>query len=190
MKRNGGSCAKLGNLMTSQLYCDITHAVMQWIFALYKYDAISNIILNTLCHALLSNYYALVAINAGSSLYLYWVIRLILLLWSSKNLRTMEIISQDIDLGPDGMIPLEIRFLHDPTATEGFVGCALSSTVFRFFRTSVIALKWYSICLATPHMAKTCLVHFVSAFGYYWCMKLYEYLININSLGDSYCYWK
>ncbi len=42
---------------------------------------------------------------------------------------------QRIDLGPEGMIPLEIRFLHDPTATEGFVGCALSSTVFRFFKT-------------------------------------------------------
>nr|XP_002126964.1 methanethiol oxidase [Ciona intestinalis] len=42
---------------------------------------------------------------------------------------------QDIDLGPNGMIPLEIRFLHDPSATEGFVGCALSSTVFRFFKT-------------------------------------------------------
>lgn len=41
---------------------------------------------------------------------------------------------QEIDLGSDGMIPLEIRFLHDPTATEGFVGCALSSSVFRFFR--------------------------------------------------------
>lgn len=41
---------------------------------------------------------------------------------------------QTIDLGPEGWIPLEIRFLHDPEATEGFVGCALSSTVFRFFK--------------------------------------------------------
>nr|XP_039265908.1 methanethiol oxidase-like [Styela clava] len=46
---------------------------------------------------------------------------------------THELI-QDIDLGPDGKIPLEIRFLHDPSATQGFVGCALSSTVFRFFK--------------------------------------------------------
>uniref|UniRef100_A0A4W5JZR4 Methanethiol oxidase n=1 Tax=Hucho hucho TaxID=62062 RepID=A0A4W5JZR4_9TELE len=30
---------------------------------------------------------------------------------------------------------LEIRFLHDPTATEGYVGCALQGTVFRFYRT-------------------------------------------------------
>jgi len=43
-------------------------------------------------------------------------------------------IIQTIDLGPEGWIPLEIRFLHDPNALEGFVGCALSSTVFRFFR--------------------------------------------------------
>eukprot|EP00794_Sanderia_malayensis_P019487 gene19487-21412_t len=39
-----------------------------------------------------------------------------------------------IDLGDDGQIPLEIRFLHDPDATEGYVGCALSSTVFRFYK--------------------------------------------------------
>jgi len=44
---------------------------------------------------------------------------------------------QDIDLGPEGQIPLEIRFLHNPNATEGFVGCALSSTVFRFYKTEV-----------------------------------------------------
>jgi selenium-binding protein 1 len=43
-------------------------------------------------------------------------------------------IIQTIDLGPEGWIPLEIRFLHDPEATEGFVGCALSSSVFRFYR--------------------------------------------------------
>ena len=45
--------------------------------------------------------------------------------------------TQAIDLGPDGMIPLEVRFLHNPDATEGFVGCALSSTVFRFFKKPV-----------------------------------------------------
>ncbi|XP_072020984.1 methanethiol oxidase-like [Amphiura filiformis] len=41
---------------------------------------------------------------------------------------------QTIDMGPEGMIPLEIRFLHNPMATEGFVGCALSSNIFRFYR--------------------------------------------------------
>ncbi|XP_065064075.1 methanethiol oxidase-like [Rhopilema esculentum] len=41
---------------------------------------------------------------------------------------------QRIDLGDEGQIPLEVRFLHDPNETQGFVGCALSSTVFRFFK--------------------------------------------------------
>lgn len=42
---------------------------------------------------------------------------------------------QTLDLGDDGAIPLEIRFLHDPDATEGYVGCALRSVVFRFYKT-------------------------------------------------------
>jgi selenium-binding protein 1 len=41
---------------------------------------------------------------------------------------------QDLDLGPDGMIPLEIRWLHDPDADQGFVGAALSSTMWRVHR--------------------------------------------------------
>ncbi|XP_027717373.1 methanethiol oxidase [Vombatus ursinus] len=35
----------------------------------------------------------------------------------------------------DGLIPLEIRFLHDPAACQGFVGCALSSNIQRFYKT-------------------------------------------------------
>jgi len=46
--------------------------------------------------------------------------------WSTRKLR------QTIDLGQDGMIPLEIRFAHEPTATYGFVGAALSSNVIKF----------------------------------------------------------
>ena len=42
---------------------------------------------------------------------------------------------QKIDLGPEGVMPLEIRFLHDPKATEGFVGCALFANLYRFYRT-------------------------------------------------------
>ena len=45
--------------------------------------------------------------------------------WTSGELK------QKIDLGMDGVMPLEIRFLHDPKATEGFVGCALFANVFR-----------------------------------------------------------
>ena len=34
-----------------------------------------------------------------------------------------------IDLGNDGLIPLETRFLHNPTKPHGFVGAALSYSI-------------------------------------------------------------
>jgi selenium-binding protein 1 len=43
---------------------------------------------------------------------------------------------QSVDLGENGMIPLEVRWLHDPDAEEGFVGAALSSTMWRWFRSN------------------------------------------------------
>ncbi|XP_078525149.1 methanethiol oxidase-like [Lissotriton helveticus] len=42
---------------------------------------------------------------------------------------------QRLDLGEDGYIPMEIRFLHNPDAAEGFVGCSYGSSVFRFYKT-------------------------------------------------------
>lgn len=51
-------------------------------------------------------------------------------------------LTQTIDLGPEGLIPLEVRFLHNPMATEGFVGCALSSTVFRFFKQASVSINY------------------------------------------------
>jgi len=36
---------------------------------------------------------------------------------------------QRIDLGNDGLIPLELRFLHDPIQAHAYVGCALSSNI-------------------------------------------------------------
>jgi len=48
---------------------------------------------------------------------------------------TTHKLMQRIDLGEEGYTPLEVRFLHDPDATEGFVGAAISSAIFRFFRT-------------------------------------------------------
>ncbi len=41
---------------------------------------------------------------------------------------------QVIDLGPDGLIPLEIRFLHDPDQPQGFLGAALSSNIHRIHK--------------------------------------------------------
>ncbi|KAB7497286.1 Selenium-binding protein 1 [Armadillidium nasatum] len=48
--------------------------------------------------------------------------------WRDRTLK------QRIELGPEGVMPLEIRFLHDPLATEGYVGSALYANVFRFYR--------------------------------------------------------
>ena len=42
---------------------------------------------------------------------------------------------QKIDLGMEGVMPLEIRFLHDPRSAQGFVGSALYANVFRFYKT-------------------------------------------------------
>jgi selenium-binding protein 1 len=43
-------------------------------------------------------------------------------------------ISQSFDLGEDGLIPLEVRFHHDPESTHGFVGAALSSNILHWHR--------------------------------------------------------
>jgi methanethiol oxidase len=48
--------------------------------------------------------------------------------WSKKR------IAQTIDLGEKGMIPLEVRFHHDPKSSHGFVGAALSSTIWHWFK--------------------------------------------------------
>ncbi|WP_121744226.1 selenium-binding protein SBP56-related protein [Natronorubrum halophilum] len=42
-------------------------------------------------------------------------------------------VEQTIDLGEEGLIPLEVRFLHTPESTHGFVGAALSSNMFHFW---------------------------------------------------------
>ena len=45
--------------------------------------------------------------------------------------RTRE---QTVDLGEKGLLPFELRWLHDPDAEEGFVGAALSSVLWHFHR--------------------------------------------------------
>jgi len=47
--------------------------------------------------------------------------------WTTRKLM------QRIDLGDEGIMPLEIRFMHDPKQPQGFVGCALNSIVYRFY---------------------------------------------------------
>jgi selenium-binding protein 1 len=46
--------------------------------------------------------------------------------WEDKT------VEQTLDLGEEGLIPLEVRFLHSPESTHGYVGAALSSNVFHF----------------------------------------------------------
>jgi selenium-binding protein 1 len=43
-------------------------------------------------------------------------------------------IVQTIELGEDGKIPLECRFHHNPKSTHGYVGVALSSSVFHWYK--------------------------------------------------------
>jgi selenium-binding protein 1 len=43
-------------------------------------------------------------------------------------------IEQTLELGESGLVPLEVRWLHDPDADQGFVGAALSSTMWHFHR--------------------------------------------------------
>jgi selenium-binding protein 1 len=50
--------------------------------------------------------------------------------WNLET-RTFE---QSVDLGENGLIPLEVRWQHDPDAEEGFVGAALSSTMWHWYR--------------------------------------------------------
>ncbi len=50
--------------------------------------------------------------------------------WDFKNKR----IEKSVDMGPDGLIPLEVRFHHDPDSSHGFVGVTLSSNVFHWYK--------------------------------------------------------
>lgn len=50
----------------------------------------------------------------------------------------------------DGLIPLEVRFLHDPDATQGFVGCALSSTIQRFYKNEVTEHACHAPAMSRP----------------------------------------
>jgi selenium-binding protein 1 len=48
--------------------------------------------------------------------------------WDWKDRRLV----QSLDLGETGLIPLEVRFFHNPASTHGFVGAALSSTMWHW----------------------------------------------------------
>jgi len=46
--------------------------------------------------------------------------------WEQHN------IIQSVDLGEEGLLPLEVRFHHHPDSTHGFVGAALSSNIWHW----------------------------------------------------------
>jgi hypothetical protein len=50
-------------------------------------------------------------------------------------------LEQTLDLGEQGLVPLEVRFLHDAEAEQGFVGATLASNIFRFHRVSPVGLN-------------------------------------------------
>ncbi len=41
---------------------------------------------------------------------------------------------QSIDMGEEGNIPLEVRFHHDPDSTHGYVGAALATNMWHFYK--------------------------------------------------------
>ena len=43
-------------------------------------------------------------------------------------------VENTVYLGEDGLVPLEVRFLHDPDSTHGFVGAALSSNIIHWYK--------------------------------------------------------
>lgn len=43
-------------------------------------------------------------------------------------------LTQTIDLGDEGLIPLEVRFHHNPDSVHGYVGAALSSSIWHYYR--------------------------------------------------------
>jgi selenium-binding protein 1 len=50
--------------------------------------------------------------------------------WEKRKLQ------QSIDLGADGLVPLEVRFLHNPERPNAYIGAALSGNLFHLSKTN------------------------------------------------------
>jgi selenium-binding protein 1 len=50
--------------------------------------------------------------------------------WSKRQ------ILKSVDLGEEGLIPLEVRFQHSPESTHGYVGAALSSAMWHWYKSN------------------------------------------------------
>ncbi|CAN7979801.1 unnamed protein product [Ixodes pacificus] len=85
---------------------------------------------------------------------------------------------QTLDLGEEGLLPLEVRFLHDPDAAEGYVGCALGGTVFRFFKNDEKCWEAEKVISVPPKKVKG------------WAMEMMPAVITdiLISLDDRFLY--
>ncbi|XP_012219297.1 methanethiol oxidase [Linepithema humile] len=92
--------------------------------------------------------------------------------WNERKLK------QTINLGEDGIAPLEIRFLHDPLAAEGFVGCAVSSNIYRFYKAEDDTWKAEKVIQVSPKKVEG------------WVTPLMSGMITdiVLSLDDKYLY--
>ena len=81
------------------------------------------------------------------------------------NWETHELMKR-LTLDKESLIPLEVRFLHDPDASEALIGCALSSTIVRVFKTEVSIYThhpkqpgylWWYIILVSQYLYFHCL---------------------------------
>ena len=52
---------------------------------------------------------------------------------------------QSMYLGEDGLVPLEVRFHHDPDSTHGFVGAALSANIIHWWKDLAGEWRWEKI---------------------------------------------
>ncbi|XP_051173557.1 methanethiol oxidase [Leptopilina boulardi] len=93
--------------------------------------------------------------------------------WKDKKLL------QVIDLGKDGVAPLETRFLHEPTSCEGYVGCAVNSSIFRFFKNDTGTWSAEKVIQIPPKKVEGWLDQYVSG-------MITDILI---SLDDKYLYF-
>ncbi|CAN7938099.1 unnamed protein product [Ixodes hexagonus] len=85
---------------------------------------------------------------------------------------------QTLDLGEEGLLPLEVRFLHNPDAAEGYVGCALGGTVFRFFKNKEERWEAEKVISVPPKKVKG------------WAMEMMPAVITdiLISLDDRFLY--
>ena len=99
-------------------------------------------------------------------------------------------VTQTVKLGPDGLIPLELRFLHDPAQPHGYVGAALSSNVIHFTKASCSV--WARHADARARYSQEDSPHWVLPFRLYlwkgaalqtryWAQKLFSY----QAVGSS-----